>query len=91
MPAGTESLKRIIKLWKQGKFDFPVREVRFNQSKLTRYNLILARKVNAAVILLSETESDVMLSTNKQTIDISKKKTEGASKYNELLLNHPKE
>lgn len=32
-----------------------------------------------------------MLSTNKQTIDISKKKTEGASKYNELLLNHPQE
>ena len=34
LKAGTELLKRRIKLWKQGKFDVPVREVHFNQSKL---------------------------------------------------------
>ena len=49
-------------------------------------NFLLAGNVNAAVILPSETESAVTLSTSKHTIDFSKKKTEVASKYNVLFF-----
>ena len=46
----------------------------------------MAGNVNAAVIVPSETESAVTLSTSKHTIDFSKKKTEVASKYNVLFF-----
>ena len=75
----TESLKRRSKLWKEGDFDSLDREVRFIQSKLTYQNsptsveliaknfnnFILAGKVNAAVRLLSITESAGILPTSK--------------------------
>ena len=75
----TESLKRRLKLWKEDDFDGLVREVRFIQSKLISQNsptsieltakksdnFILSRKVNAALRLLPDTESAVILPTSK--------------------------
>ena len=75
----TESMKRRLKLWKEGDFDGLVREVRFIQSKLNYQNsptsielmagklnnFTLSEKVNAALRLLSDTESAGILLTTK--------------------------
>ena len=72
----TESMKRRLKLWKE---DGLVREVRFIQSKLNYQNsstsielmagklnnFTLSEKVNAALRLLSNTESAGILLTTK--------------------------
>ena len=102
----TESLKRRLRLWKQGDFDGLVREVRFIQSKLIYQNsstsielinkkvnrFMLSGKVNAALRLLSVAESAGILPTSKRTIDLLKEKHRvGASKYDNLLLHGPEE
>ena len=102
----TESLKRRLKLWKEGDFDGLVREVRFIQSKLIYQNspisielmakkfnnFMLFGRVNAALTLLSDTESAGILSTSKQTIDLLKEKHPvGAPKYGDLLLHGTEE
>ena len=75
----TESMKRRLKLWKEGDFDGLVREVRFIQSKLNYQNsptsielmagklnnFTLSEKANAALRLLSGTESAGILLTTK--------------------------
>ena len=98
----TESMKRRLKLWKEGDFDGLVREVRFIQSKLIYQNsprsielmakkfnnFMLSGKVNTALRLLSDTDSAGILPTTKQTIDLLKEKHPvGASKYGHLLLH----
>ena len=73
----TESLKRTLKLWKEGQFDGLVREVRliqkFNMAKKFN-NFMLSGKVNAALRLLSDIGSAGILPTSKQTIDLLKEK-----------------
>ena len=85
----TESMKRRLKLWKEGDFDGLVREVRFIQSKLIYQNsptsielmakkfnnFMLSGKVNTALRLLSDTNSAGILPTTKQTIDLDQRKT----------------
>ena len=72
-----ESLKRTLKLWKEGQFDGLVREVRliqkFNMAKKFN-NFMLSGKVNAALRLLSDIGSAGILPTSKQTIDLLKEK-----------------
>ena len=96
----TESLKRRLKLWKEGDFDDLIKEVRFVRSKLiyqnsstsielmaTMFNnFMLSGKVNAALRPLSDTENAGILPTSKQTIDLLKEKHPvGAPKYDDLL------
>ena len=83
----TESLNRRLKLWQEGNFDGLVRQARFIQSKLVSQNsltsieqiakefnnFLSSGKVNAALKLLSDTESAGILPTSKQTIDLLKK------------------
>ena len=53
---------------------------------------MLSGKVNTPLILLSDTESDGILPTSKQTIDLLKEKHPvGAPKYDDLLLHGPEE
>ena len=102
----TESLKRRLKLWKEGDFDGLVREVRFIQSKLIYQNsptsielmakkfnnFMLSGKVHAALRLLSDTENARILLTSKQAVDLLKEKHPvGAPKYDHILLHGPEE
>ena len=97
-----KSLKRRLKLWKEGEFDGLVRELRLIQSKLIYQNnptsvelmakkinnFMLSGKVNAALRLLSDTESAGKLQTSKQTINLLKEKHPvDAPKYDKLLLH----
>ena len=53
---------------------------------------MLAGKENTALRLLSDTDSAGALPTSKQPIDLLKEiHLEGASKYDDLLLQRPKE
>ena len=100
----SEQLSRRIESWKAGEFDKLTREVRFIQSRLKshassgtidqlakRFNdLMLAGKVNAALRLLSNSDSCGILPINENTKHLLTEKHPSADEqHEELMLEGP--
>ena len=102
----SESLRKRLDLWKSGDFDSLVKEVRFVQSKLKfqkhsrdieniakRFNnLMLAGKINAALRLLSDSDSCGILPLNDQTMNLlHSKHPQAEDQHVDLLLHGPEQ
>eukprot|EP00794_Sanderia_malayensis_P011608 gene11608-12810_t len=92
-----EKLRKRLDLWKSGNFDDLVREARFIQSRFSKHKpmdsidkVVINGKINAALKLLSDTQSSGILQLDDSTLQLPKKKhPDGEDKFEDLLLQGP--